>query len=72
MSIFDFTNQDSSKQACKVRERKGHGLLMGLVGDSLVEPFGPEGLGISKGFLRVFDTAWMAERFKKGSEDLWS
>ena len=44
---------------------------MGLVGDSLVEPFGPEGLGISKGFLSVFDTAWMAKRFKKGSEDPW-
>ena len=46
-------------------------LLMGLVGDGLVEPFGPEGLGISKGFLSVFDTAWMAERFKKGSENPW-
>ena len=45
---------------------------MGLVGDSLVESIGAEGLGISKSFLRVFDTAWMAERFKKGLEDLWS
>ena len=72
MSIFDFTSQDSSKQACKGRERKGYRLPMGLVGDSLVEPFGLEGLGISKSFLRVFDTAWMAERFKKGSEDLSS
>ena len=71
MSIIDFTSQDSSKQAGKGRERKGYGFPMGLVGDSLVEPFGPEGLGISKGFLSVFDTAWMAERFKKGSEDPW-
>ena len=45
MSIFDFTSQDSSKQACKVRERKGHKLLMGLVRDSLGEPFGPKGAG---------------------------
>ena len=72
MSIIDFTSQGSSKQAGKGRERKGYGFPMGLVGDSLVEPFGPEGLGISKSFLRVFDTAWMAKRFKKGLEDLWS
>merc|ERR1719481_516048 len=69
VSIFDFTNLYSSKQACKVRERKGHRLLMGLVGDSLVEPFWPEGLGISRGFLSVFDTAWMAKRFSTESKD---
>ena len=69
--IADFTNQGSSKQAGKGRERRGSGHPSGLRGDSLVEPFGPEGLGISKGFLSVFDTAWMAKRFKKGSEDPW-
>ena len=72
VSIIDFTNQGSSKQASKGRERRGFRLPFGLMGDSLVEPFGPEGLGISKSFPKVFDNAWMAERFKKGSEDLWS
>ena len=69
MSIIDFTSQGSSKQACKGRERKGYGLPLG---DSLVEPFGPEGLGISKSFPKVFDNAWMDARFKKSLGDLWS
>ena len=42
------------------------------MGDSLVEPFGPEGPGISKSFPKVFDNAWMAARLKKGLGDLWS
>ena len=36
---------------------------MGLVGDSLLEPFWPEGTGIGRGFLGVLDTAWMVRRF---------
>ena len=70
MLIADFTNQGSSKQAGKGRERRGSGLPLGLMGDSLVEQFGPEGLGISKSFPKVFDNAWMAARLKKGLEDL--
>jgi len=63
VSIFDFTNLYTSKNACRVQERKGHRLLLGLVGDSLMEPFWPEGTGIGRGFLSVFDTAWLVKRF---------
>ena len=52
VSIIDFTSQGSSKQAGKGREKRGYGLPMGLMGDSLVEPFGPDGLGISKNSLK--------------------
>ena len=45
--IADFTNQGSSKQAGKGRERRGSGPPSGLMRDSLVKPFRPEGLGIS-------------------------
>ena len=38
-------------------------MLLGLVGDSLLEPFWPEGTGIGRGFLGVLDTAWMVRRF---------
>ena len=62
-SIFDFTHLYSGKNACRVRQRKGRLLLLGLVGDSLMQPFWPEGLGISRGFLSVLDTAWMVKRF---------
>jgi len=63
VSIFDFTHLYSSQNACRVRQQRGHRLLLGLVGDSLMEPFWPEGTGIGRGFLGVLDTAWMVRRF---------
>jgi len=63
VSIFDFTHIYSSQNACRVRQQRGHRLLLGLVGDSLLEPFWPEGTGIGRGFLGVMDTAWMVRRF---------
>eukprot|EP00092_Neocalanus_flemingeri_P020892 GFUD01022634.1.p1 GENE.GFUD01022634.1~~GFUD01022634.1.p1 ORF type:complete len:787 (+),score=168.87 GFUD01022634.1:426-2786(+) len=63
VSIFDFTNLYTSQNACRVQERRGYRLLLGLVGDSLMEPFWPEGTGIGRGFLSVFDTAWLVKRF---------
>jgi len=68
-SIFIFSELYRSKQACRVIERQDHQLLMGLVGDSLMQPFWPKGLGISRGFLSVLDTAWMVKQFYVESED---
>jgi len=62
VSMFNFSELYSSNQASRVIERKGHQLLQGLVGDSLMQPFWPEGLGISRGFLSVFDMAWMVRQ----------
>ena len=62
VTIFDFTNLYSSKNACRIRECGGHRLLLACVGDSLLEPFWPEGTGIGRGFLGVLDTAWMLKR----------
>ena len=62
LSIFDFSNLNSSSHASKVVERGGRRLVLGLVGDSLMQPFWPEGLGIRRGFLSVWDTAWMVRR----------
>jgi len=63
VSIFDFTNLYRSQNACRIIERNGCTLLTGLVGDSLLEPFWPEGTGIGQGFLGVLDTAWMIRRY---------
>ena len=63
MAIFDFTNLYTSRNACQVLESAGHQLVLGVVGDSLMEPFWPEGTGIGKGFLGVLDTAWMVHRW---------
>ena len=52
VSIFDFTNLYTSQNACRVRQRNGKILLLGLVGDSLMDPFWPEGTGV--GILECF------------------
>ena len=63
VSIFDFTNLYTSKNACQVVERRGRQLLLAVVGDSLMQPFWPEGTGIGRGFLSVLDTAWLTKRW---------
>lgn len=61
VAIFEFTSRSHAKEAALVKEPKGKKkLLMGLVGDSLKQPFWPEGVGIAHGFFSVYDTAWMA------------
>lgn len=37
IAVFDFTSMFAAENACCVKERNGHRLLMGLVGDSLLE-----------------------------------
>ncbi|CAL4086170.1 unnamed protein product [Meganyctiphanes norvegica] len=66
VAIFDFTNMWQAEDSCKMIERKGHRLLMGLIGDSLLEPFWPTGTGIARGFFSAFDTCWMLKQWKAG------
>ena len=63
VSIFDFTNLYKSKNACQVLDHQGQQLLLAVVGDSLMEPFWPEGTGVGRGFLSVLDTAWLVRRW---------
>ncbi|XP_076839841.1 F-actin-monooxygenase mical1 isoform X2 [Brachyhypopomus gauderio] len=66
VAAFDFTSMHRAENASMVRERYGHKILIGLVGDCLVEPFWPLGTGIARGFLAAFDTAWMVRSWAKG------
>lgn len=66
VAMFDFTCMHRAENASLVRERRGKKLLMGLVGDCLVEPFWPLGTGIARGFLASFDTAWMVRSWGMG------
>ncbi|XP_055349222.1 protein-methionine sulfoxide oxidase mical3a-like isoform X2 [Paramacrobiotus metropolitanus] len=59
VSVFDFTNMYAAENACRIVERRGHRLMINLVGDSLIEPFWPLGTGCAHGFLGVLDAAWM-------------
>uniref|UniRef100_A0A8B9L1Z9 Microtubule associated monooxygenase, calponin and LIM domain containing 1 n=1 Tax=Astyanax mexicanus TaxID=7994 RepID=A0A8B9L1Z9_ASTMX len=70
VAMFDFTCMHRAENASLVRERRGKKLLIGLVGDCLVEPFWPLGTGIARGFLAAFDTAWMVRNWGKGMPHL--
>lgn len=37
VAMFDFTSMYAAENACRVIERRGHKLLQGMVGDSLLE-----------------------------------
>merc|ERR1719259_1242048 len=63
VACFDFTNLYSARNASRVMVRKGHQLLMAIVGDSLLEPFWPEGTGCARGFLSCMDTAWQLRQW---------
>ena len=39
--------------------RKGQPLLCTIVGDSLLQPFWPEGTGCARGFLSAMDAGWL-------------
>ncbi|XP_078537051.1 F-actin-monooxygenase MICAL2 isoform X3 [Lissotriton helveticus] len=70
VAMFDFTSMLASENAALIRERHGHPLLVALVGDSLLEPFWPMGTGCARGFLAVFDTAWMVRGLAQGAPPL--
>ncbi|XP_061869549.1 F-actin-monooxygenase MICAL1 isoform X2 [Colius striatus] len=70
VDMFDFTCMTRSENAALVREHNGARVLLGLVGDCLVEPFWPLGTGVARGFLAAFDAAWMVRRWAAGTPPL--
>ncbi|XP_055367841.1 protein-methionine sulfoxide oxidase mical3a-like isoform X2 [Betta splendens] len=70
VAMFDFTCMYASENAAMVRQRRGHQLLVTLVGDSLLEPFWPMGTGVARGFLAALDSAWMIRRWARGGAAL--
>ncbi|XP_051248611.1 protein-methionine sulfoxide oxidase mical3b isoform X2 [Dicentrarchus labrax] len=70
VAMFDFTCMYASENAALVRQRRGHQLLVTLVGDSLLEPFWPMGTGIARGFLAALDSCWMVLSWSQGGAPL--
>ena len=66
VALFDFTSMFASASACHVREKHNSQLLLGLVGDGLLEPFWPTGTGIARGFLGALDAVWMVRQWASG------
>ncbi|XP_043519152.1 F-actin-monooxygenase Mical isoform X6 [Frieseomelitta varia] len=58
VAMFDFTSMYAAENASRILDRRGHRLLMILVGDSLLEPFWPTGSGCARGFLSSLDACW--------------
>jgi len=67
--IFDFTNLYAARVAARVTVRKGQPLLAAIVGDSLLEPFWPEGTGCARGFLSAMDAGWMIRDWCLGKKN---
>ena len=67
--IFDFTNLYAARVAARVNVRKGQPLLSLIVGDSLLEPFWPEGTGCARGFLSAMDAGWMMRDWFLGQKN---
>lgn len=69
-SLFDFSRTRRAANGLKVMPAAvGTGMLVGLCGDSLIEPFWPEGLGIVRGFFAALDLASAAKVWTEGTED---
>ncbi|KAM6984736.1 protein-methionine sulfoxide oxidase mical3b [Aplochiton taeniatus] len=70
VAMFDFTCMYASENAALIRQRRGHQLLVTIVGDSLLEPFWPMGTGIARGFLAALDSTWMIRSWAHGNAPL--
>ncbi|CAB4061428.1 MICAL [Lepeophtheirus salmonis] len=64
VALFDFTSMFAASNSAYAAEKNNHQLLLGLVGDGLLEPFWPTGTGCARGFLGAFDLMWMFKREK--------
>ena len=61
--IFDFSSRSACKTPAKLLEKGGKQLLVYAIGDALIEPFWPEGLGVNRGFLSVLDAAYVVQEY---------
>ena len=58
--------------SCRVIERRGHRLMVSLVGDSLLEPFWPTGTGCARGFFGGLDACWLMRGVAQGESLKWN
>ncbi|KAL4158464.1 hypothetical protein PRNP1_004240 [Phytophthora ramorum] len=69
--MFDFSTRTRADKAASILTAQGKKLYVGLIGDSLIEPFWPEGVGTCRGFLGALDGVWMVAQIgKKADEQL--
>lgn len=67
--LFDFSGTKRAQRGCAFLDGStvgGHAAMVVLVGDALLEPFWPEGLGIVRGFHSALDAAAVAGAWASG------
>lgn len=70
--LFDFSQMKRSAEGLTLvrppdcGNTDEHDLLVALVGDALIEPFWPEGLGIIRGFMGVLDICFSISQWAAG------
>ena len=63
-ALFDFSKRANTTEAAKyLVAGNGAQLAVLVVGDALMEPFWPEGLGVNRGFLSALDAVWLLTHF---------
>ncbi|RLN55716.1 hypothetical protein BBJ28_00012418 [Nothophytophthora sp. Chile5] len=67
--VFDFSSRTRADKAASILSSQGKKLYVGLIGDSLIEPFWPEGVGTCRGFLGALDGVWMVAQIGKKSDE---
>lgn len=72
VAMFDFTSMFAAENSSRIIVRKNYRLLMGIVGDSLLEPFWPSGSGCARGFLSGMDAAYAIKLFSNPNNSLLS
>eukprot|EP00040_Diaphanoeca_grandis_P007953 m.43068 g.43068 ORF g.43068 m.43068 type:complete len:652 (+) comp19294_c0_seq1:247-2202(+) len=67
-AIFDFSTRSSCKVPAQVLgDSTNKQLAVQIIGDALIEPFWPEGLGVNRGFLGALDCVYnIQEWFHEG------
>ncbi|EDQ88761.1 uncharacterized protein MONBRDRAFT_26045 [Monosiga brevicollis MX1] len=63
--LFDFSSRRAVTRACQVLtdSNSGQQVVVMPVGDALLEPFWPEGLGINRGFHSALDAIWVIQEY---------
>jgi hypothetical protein len=72
VAMFDFTSMFAAENSSRIIVRNNFRLLMGIVGDSLLEPFWPSGSGCARGFLSGMDMAYAVKLLNNPNNSLLS
>jgi len=66
--LFDFSRQFRAQPAFAVQGKGSGAFCLAPIGDALIEPFWPQGLGVIRGFLGALDACAAVKRWSCGED----